>query len=423
MTVRLVLGWALLLVATPSIAQTAESIRVLLYQDARRVELSAESELRVVTDGRELRGGTSRLVLTPSAATVEMNGRSVPAARVLVRAAESAVRAVGQNGAAVEDRAPPLAPPALFPRLAASSPTATEPSSRPSPGSQTDGFLVSGEIEVLARDGGLWVINRLDLEDYVLGVVPAEMSAAWHPQALRVQAVATRTYALHQMMMRNGRDYDVVATIRDQVYRGGVQVAESVRRAVEETRGLVLTYEDRPILAAFSSTAAGPTEDAATVWAQDLPYLQGVECPFDRKSPYYEWTTAFPLAALEARLRQEGWDVGAIATLTPSGYSRAGRVSRLRILHSRGETTLRGEDLRRIVGYRVVPSTRFTIDAIGREVVMSGYGAGHAVGLCQWGAKELAELGYPYDAILRYYFPGTELTPSYRLHRPTDPVR
>jgi len=101
--------------------------------------------------------------------------------------------------------------------------------------------------------------------------------------------------------------------------------------------------------------------------------------------------------------------VGTIATITPIAYSRAGRVSRLRILHSGGETVLRGEDLRKAVGYTVIPSTQFEVESIGAEVVFAGYGAGHAVGLCQWGAKELAELGYSYSSILQYYYPGTEL--------------
>ena len=178
---------------------------------------------------------------------------------------------------------------------------------------------------------------------------------------------------------------------------------------------------ERPILAVFSSTAAGPTEDAVNVWAKDLPYLKGVECPFDRESPYYEWRTAFPLSVLETSLRAEGWDVGTIATLTPSVHSRAGRVSWLRILHSRGELLLSGQDLRRLVGYRVIPSTRFTVEAFGAEVELSGFGNGHAVGLCQWGTKELAERGYPYDAILRYYFPGTVLSRTYRLDPPDVP--
>ena len=95
--------------------------------------------------------------------------------------------------------------------------------------------------------------------------------------------------------------------------------------------------------------------------------------------------------------------------MTPVGFSRAGRVSKLRILHSKGELILRGEDLRKAIGYTVVPSTQFTIESIGQDIVLAGYGAGHAVGLCQWGAKELAELGYSFSSILRYYYPGTEL--------------
>jgi stage II sporulation protein D len=81
----------------------------------------------------------------------------------------------------------------------------------------------------------------------------------------------------------------------------------------------------------------------------------------------------------------------------------------LRVTHSEGELILRGEDLRKAVGYSIVPSTQFTIDSVGQDVVLSGYGAGHAVGMCQWGAKELAELGYSFSTILSYYYPGTEL--------------
>jgi stage II sporulation protein D len=90
-------------------------------------------------------------------------------------------------------------------------------------------------------------------------------------------------------------------------------------------------------------------------------------------------------------------------------FSRGGRVAKLRVVHSEGELILRGEDLRKAVGYSIVPSTQFTIDALGQDVVLSGYGAGHAVGMCQWGAKELAELGYSFSTILAYYYPGTEL--------------
>jgi stage II sporulation protein D len=112
---------------------------------------------------------------------------------------------------------------------------------------------------------------------------------------------------------------------------------------------------------------------------------------------------------LEQNLRQQGYGVGTISSIEPLAFSRGGRVAKLRILHSEGELILRGEDLRKAVGYSIVLSTQFTIDSVGREVVLSGYGAGHAVGMCQWGAKELAELGYSFSTILSYYYPGTEL--------------
>jgi stage II sporulation protein D len=268
-------------------------------------------------------------------------------------------------------------------------------------------------VRVSRKGHAIAVVNQVDLEEYVKGVVPSEVSSAWHPEMLKVQAVAARTYALYNKMLSAARDYDVMATIQDQVYRGRTGVDHRVEEAVESTRGIVVTHLQAPIYAAFSSTAAGPTEDAVNVWAnKDLPYLKGVECPFDLESPYYQWKASVKIEQLEKNLRHQGFTVGTIATITPIAYSRAGRVARLRILHSGGETLLRGEDLRKAAGYTVIPSTQFEVESIGAEVVFAGYGAGHAVGLCQWGAKELAELGYSYNSILQYYYPGTELRNS-----------
>jgi stage II sporulation protein D len=271
-------------------------------------------------------------------------------------------------------------------------------------------IAVSGVVRVSRKGPALSVVNHVDLEEYVKGVVPSEVSSAWHPEMLKVQAVAARTYALYNKMLSGAREYDVMATIQDQVYRGRMGIDHRVEEAVESTRGIVVTHQQAPIYAAFSSTAAGPTEDAVNVWAnKDLPYLKGVECPFDLESPYYQWKASVKMDQLEKNLRHQGFVVGTIATITPIAYSRAGRVARLRILHSGGETVLRGEDLRKAAGYTVIPSTQFEVESIGAEVVFAGYGAGHAVGLCQWGAKELAELGYSYNSILQYYYPGTEL--------------
>ena len=274
-----------------------------------------------------------------------------------------------------------------------------------------NGLTVGGRVIVKRQNGKLLAINALPLEDYVKGVVPSEMSAAWHPEALKVQAIATRTYALYKMRQNARKDFDVVASIKDQVYlyRGRAAAAGPAALAVDDTRDLVLAYRDEPILAVFSSTAAGQTEDAWNVWAVDVPYLKGVECPFDLNSPWYQWRTDVGLPMLEQRLRDEGFPVGVIASLAPATYTKAGRVIQVRILHSGGELYVKGDDLRRVLGYTVLPSTQFDFDVDGLQVQFAGRGNGHGVGLCQWGAKELAERGYSAETILRYYYPGADI--------------
>lgn len=369
-------------VASVARSEAAESIRVLLASDAHRIEAHADSVVWVTDSVDRAQVYRSRIHVEARGQAIYVNGLRVLGDHVTLRAGEQ--------------------------DLILGLPHVTGSASTPS-GNEKTTLQVSGLVHLVRKGKGLLVINQVDLEEYVKGVVPSEVNSAWHPEMLKAQAVAARTYALYQHMLSASRDYDVAASIQDQVYRGRHGVDARVREAVESTRGLVVTHEGAPIYAAFSSTAAGLTEDAQVVWSKDLPYLKGVECPFDVDSPYYQWKASFKLATLERNLRHLGYSVGAIATITPVSFSRAGRVAKLRILHSKGELIVRGEDLRKAVGYTVVPSTQFTIESIGQEVVLAGYGAGHAVGLCQWGAKELAELGYSYETILRYYYPGTEL--------------
>ena len=404
--------WSLLfsvLLAEP--VQAADLIRALLFQEAQRV---------LITSGRgvvvQFPDGAEQFVTTPVIVTqleggMTLNGARAPSDLVNVRGrGDDLVITVAE--ALVSDRqqdwfagkVPPVGGPAIPPADAGPPPMGVLRGTAP-----LHTLVLGGALQVIRRGKSLMVINEVDLEEYVKGVVPSEMSAGWHPEALKAQAVAARTYALYQRMMNAGRDYDVVAGIQDQVYRGRYGVDERVQQAVEATRGLVLMHQNAPVLAAFSSTAAGPTEDAINVWSKDLPYLKGVECPFDTNSPYYRWRAEFTLQELENSLRRQGLAVGTIASVTPFSFSRAGRVGRLRILHSDGELILRGTDFRRVVGYTAIRSTQFEVQSVGRTVVLAGRGSGHAVGLCQWGAKELAELGYPFAVILQYYFPGTEL--------------
>lgn len=380
-------------ITTPD-AESAPWIRVLLSSDIKELEVASDQVIWA-TDHYDREWSYQPTVrITVRDRTLLLNGQPVPTHDLTLRAGSHDLKLwIQQNGNrnrlhAVEER---------------------------------DALQVSGVIQLLWRGKRLLLINSVELEEYVKGVVPAEVNSAWHLEMLKTQAVAARTYALYQHMLSVSRDYDVVAGIQDQVYRGRRGIDARVARAVDATRGLVVTHKGAPIYAAFSSTAAGATEDAMNVWSKDLPYLKGVECPFDIESPFYQWKASFKLDTLEKNLRKRGFALGTIREISSLAYSRAGRVATLRILHSEGELVVRGEDLRRAVGYTVVPSTQFKIESVGQDVNLSGYGAGHAVGLCQWGAKELADLGYSFSRILDYYYPGTRLLDLSLIQPPPDP--
>ncbi len=362
-----------LLVGANGAAQAANDMRVLLAQDIARVAFKASGMVAVKNGRGDWRTMAPPLLLSAVPGGIMLGQEVASADSLVVRGTEGDIQVLLADG-------------------------------------EMTGLRVGGVVQVLRKGRGLMVVNVVDLEEYVEGVVPHEMNSAWHVEALKGQAVLARTYGLYQRLANPTREYDVFATVQDQVYRGRQGVDQRTKEAVGQTRGIILTYRNAPVLSAFFSTAAGLTEDAMTVWSKDLPYLKGgVDCPFDMNSPHYQWRASFKLQDLEAGLRRQGHQVGTISTFATLAYSRAGRVSRIRVLHSGGELVVRGEDIRKAVGYSLIPSTQFDVETIGREVVLSGRGAGHGVGLCQWGAKELAALGYPYQSILNYYFPGTEL--------------
>ena len=357
----------ILLFLSVSSPSRAELIRVALLQQVESLTLASPQGLIITTNGDEeySNGRSVTIFVGSNGGGLMVDGRRTLAERVELR---------GRNGEII-----------------------------------LNGMTLPGRVIVRRQSNRLLVVNELDIEEYLKGVVPVEMNPAWHLEALKVQAIAARTYAIYQMRQGGKKDFDILASTKDQVYRGRNNVHPTVLRAVEQTRNLILTYGGLPIFAAYSSTAAGTTEDAMYVWSMDLPYLKGVECPFDMDSPHYQWRTDVALPHLERRLREEGFPVGIIASIDPASFSRSGRVAQVRILHSDGELFLRGEDLRRIVGYTVLSSTMFDFELAGLRIQFTGRGAGHGVGLCQWGAKVLAERGYSAETILDYYYPGTEI--------------
>jgi stage II sporulation protein D len=277
-----------------------------------------------------------------------------------------------------------------------------------------DGTPVRGDLAITLRDRHVFVVNEVGLEDYVRSVVPSEVPSDWPVEALKVQAILARTYALYQKAERGGNQFDVDATVQSQVYGGIPSEDGRTSRAAEATAGRVVRFNGRLAFTPYHSTSAGPTEDATEVWGIDLPYLKGVDCSFDTESPAATWTRRLPLDEIEAALGQAGYPVGPIGSITPLGRNRSGRVSAVRLVHAGGALILKGEDLRRIIGYRRLPSMRFDLTefAVNAETQrveawFEGGGWGHGVGLCQWGMKALAERGWTADQIIAYYYPGT----------------
>lgn len=256
------------------------------------------------------------------------------------------------------------------------------------------------------------------LEEYLVGVVAAEMPALFEEEALKAQAVAARTYAVYQMesqgitvddLMENGGQSYQSLTERQEKWGESFSTYESrIRTAVEETAGEILVYEEEPILAVFHAISSGETESAENLWGgQDLPYLQSVASPQDETSLEYTYQHTFSLEEAAALLQQADPQlVLASGSLKEQmqvlSRSDAGYIQSIQI----GNRTYTGQQIRTALGLR---STDFTVEENGDEITFTTYGYGHGAGMSQYGANALALEGYSYDDILHYYYTDVSL--------------
>ena len=270
---------------------------------------------------------------------------------------------------------------------------------------------LSGEVEVRRALDGLVVVDVLPLEEYVAAVTGAEMPPSFPPEALKAQAVAARTFALGKKLEARelGLDYDLGATVLDQVYPGTGGADPRARAAAAATSGEVLVFEHRPVEAYFHSSCGGTTESGAEALGRDLPYLRPLRCDRCRGSPRYRWEALLSAADLGRVAGLPGPATGARVTRRTA----TGRVSKIEVQAGEERVVLDGSEFRRRVGYDRVPSLAFAVRAGRRGFVLDGRGAGHGVGLCQWGAAGRASSGEGYRQILREYYPGAELVRMY----------
>jgi stage II sporulation protein D len=251
------------------------------------------------------------------------------------------------------------------------------------------------------------VVNQIELEEYVCGVLAGEISPAWPLEALKAMAVCTRTFAVNKIMTNFNNYYHLTDEASDQVYRDGFRRNEFFNKAVSETRGEVLTYGGELARVYFCASSGGCTASGASVWGGgDFPYLQATTDPYSTENPYNSWTLVLGFSELLRALHLSGTltDVGV------TGRDESNRVQSMKIsLQDRDYVLAKnaGRTLRETLGVNRLRSALFEVKIADGKVVFTGSGWGHGVGLSQWGAKKMAEEGYTYEQILKFYFPGT----------------
>jgi stage II sporulation protein D len=269
-----------------------------------------------------------------------------------------------------------------------------------------------GPLDLVRHGPGLAVISEVPLEEYVAGVVRAEVGERWPLEALRAQAVAVRTYAAYHRQLNAAKPFHILASTAHQQYAGRVAESSVVWSATQETAGQVLRLDGQLFPAFYHTESGGHTEEPGSVFAaRNMPPLRAVVCPHSTGSPHYAWSLELPLPAVAEALRRGGTDVGDVTEIEVPERTVSQRALTVAVRGTRGTASLRGNDFRRLVGYDTLKSTLFTVATERGVVRFTGRGYGHGVGLCQWGARGMAEQGYTMVQILEFYYPGAVLAP------------
>ena len=250
------------------------------------------------------------------------------------------------------------------------------------------------------------IVETIELEEYLVGVVAAEMPASFNNEALKAQAVVARTYTLKKIE-ENKILTDTTAT---QVYKDNNQLKtmwgnnystyyNKIKNAVNVTEGLIVTYNNKPIDAVFHSTSNGYTVDAEDVWGNDIPYLKSVSSSFDKNATSYLRETTKEIADIEKLLGIKIDENSIIEILEKDKNGRVIKVSIDGFLYT-------GLELRSKLGLR---STDFDILVDGKEIIFATKGYGHGVGMSQYGANGMANSGYTYREIINHYYTNVKI--------------
>lgn len=268
----------------------------------------------------------------------------------------------------------------------------------------------NNDINIKVKDTKKDSIDTIELEEYIIGVVSAEMPASFNEEALKAQAIASRTYAIYKM--RNSSiDYDVVTDVSNQSYITVEEMKnkwkedynkyyDKVSKAVNDTKGMVMYYNDEIVEAYYFAMSNGYTEDVSLVFKEELDYLKSVESKYDNNSlKNFEYTVELSKEDICNKLNVS-CDKLVFSNIIRSDTNRINSIMVNGI-------NFKGTEFRKKLGLR---STDFTIKENNNKIYITTKGYGHGVGMSQYGANGMANDGYNYEDILKYYYKNIEIS-------------
>ncbi|MBU1061675.1 MAG: SpoIID/LytB domain-containing protein [Candidatus Omnitrophica bacterium] len=266
-----------------------------------------------------------------------------------------------------------------------------------------------GEIDIIKSEKeSLFVVNHVDIEEYLYGVLYHEVSHRWPMEVLKAQAIVSRTYALYQKLVSKNKYFDLTSDIYSQVYGGRTSETWRTRLAVNLTNGQILTYNGKVFPSYYHATCGGSISDASSIWNIDIPALRSKPCSFCTLSPHFSWKKELRLKDIEDKLRKGGYNIS-LVSIGILKRDESGRILDLMLKGKESDIELSGNKFRLLVGPNIIKSTNFEVEIKNAFIAFYGKGWGHGIGMCQWGAYNMSRKGWKVDQILEYYYPETEI--------------
>lgn len=262
-----------------------------------------------------------------------------------------------------------------------------------------------GRMQIVAGKGGMYIINHVPTETYLEGVLNAEINTNWPIEAVKAQAVIARTFALFKREQRKEKLWHISAGEYDQVYKGDGISDERGKRVIELTYGIIVSYRGRLAQTFYHSNCGGITENPSSLWkgSYPYPYLKVKSVPYGKSDPRFQWQASISNREILQVLKKSGIHLTELNHLSIGEYTPSGRVKNL-VFNKSPAHAIPAETFRRLTGYRRIQSLLFDVVRIPGGYFFKGRGNGHGVGLSQWSAKEMAEVGYRYHEILHFFY-------------------